>query len=68
MGETIPVMIERYCEEPPRYKILCCDGGVVSKSGCVELHQNNALVFEGEDGYESAVRYIESSPRFILEE
>ena len=66
MGEIIEVKIEPFCTEPKRFKIICCDGGVVTRVGTVELHSMNALVFEGENGFEEAKEYIDRSPRFIL--
>lgn len=68
MGEIIPVTIEQYSQKPPRFRIICCDGGVVAYNGTVELHQQNAVTFEGEDGYEQAASFIEDSPRFVLQE
>jgi hypothetical protein len=68
MGEIIPVTIEQYCKNPPRFRINCCDGGTVNGLGAVELHGQRAAIFTGEDGYKQAVAFVEESPHLVLQE
>lgn len=66
MEDKMEVIIEKFCDHPEKYKIICCDGGVLTRQGCVELHGGQAVVFEGKDGYERAKAFIEACEGIVL--
>ena len=68
MSAAEEVMIVQYCTEPKRFRIVGCMGGVIDRSGALQLDAMNAKSFEGDDGYEEAVKYIAKSSNLLLRE
>ncbi len=68
MSAVEEVMIVQYCQKPKRFRIVGCMGGVIDRSGILQLDSMNAMVFEGDDGYEEAVKCIAKSSNLLLRE